>query len=55
MNTINMHIDVACIYVYIYMPGIYIYIPGRVLMVDLFIIFRVQHYFRVQILAFSGQ
>ena len=38
---------------------LYIYItlfcPGRVLMVDIFITFRVQHYFRVQILAFSGQ
>ena len=39
-------------YIYIYIP---LFCPGRVLMVDIFIIFRVQHYFRVQILAFSGQ
>ena len=32
-----------------------LFCPGRVLMVDIFIIFRAQHYFRVQILAFSGQ
>ena len=38
--------------IYIYIP---LFCPGRVLMVDIFIIFRVQHYFRVQILAFSGQ
>ena len=37
---------------YIIIP---LFCPGRVLMVDIFIIFRVQHYFRVQILAFSGQ
>ena len=44
--------DVIYIYIYIYIP---LFCPGRVLMVDIFIIFRVQHYFRVQILAFSGQ
>ena len=40
------------IYIYIYIP---LFCPGRVLMVDISIIFRVQHYFRVQILDFSGQ
>ena len=40
------------IYIYIYIP---LFCRGRVLMVDIFIIFRVHHYFRVQILAFLGQ
>ena len=39
------------IYIYIYTPLFY---PYRVLMVDIFIIFRVQHFFRVQITTFSG-
>ena len=43
---------VIILYIYIYIA---LFCPGRVLMVDIFIIFRVQHYFRVQILAFSGQ
>ena len=48
----NSHCKSFLIYIYIYIP---LFCPGRVLMVDIFIIFRVQHYFRVQILAFSGQ
>ena len=47
-----VHLKNAGEYIYIYIP---LFCPGRALMVDIFIIFRVQHYFRVQILAFSGQ